>query len=57
MKENCAECKYHDVFWKGSGCILLNSMERCKFKPIKEAQRVPEAERRMAHEHQTKNHA
>ena len=31
MKENCAECKYHDIFWDGSGCLLLNNMEICKF--------------------------
>lgn len=31
-KENCAECIYHDIFWKGSGCNLLNNMEQCKFK-------------------------
>lgn len=33
MKENCAECKHHDVFWGGSGCNLLNNGERCKFEP------------------------
>ena len=33
MKENCAECRHHDVFWDGSGCNLLNGMERCKFEP------------------------
>lgn len=32
MKENCAECKHHDVFWGGSGCNLLNNGERCKFE-------------------------
>ena len=32
-KENCADCKYHDVFWEGAGCILLNNMEKCKFAP------------------------
>ena len=31
-KENCAECIYHDVFWEGSGCNLLNNGERCKFE-------------------------
>ena len=31
MKENCEECKYHDIFWGGSGCLLLNNMEKCKF--------------------------
>ena len=37
MKENCTECKHHDVFWGGfwggSGCNLLNNGERCKFEP------------------------
>ena len=33
MKENCAECKYHDFFWKGAGCLLLNNGEKCKFTP------------------------
>ncbi len=33
MKENCAECKYHNVFWEGAGCLLLNNMEKCKFTP------------------------
>lgn len=23
---------YHDVFWDGSGCNLLNNMEPCKFE-------------------------
>ena len=32
MKGNCAECKYHDVFWEGSGCNLLNNGEHCIFK-------------------------
>lgn len=32
-RENCAECKYHDIFWGGSGCNLLNNGERCKFEP------------------------
>ena len=32
MKENCAECKHHDVFWGGSGCNLLNNKEHCKFE-------------------------
>lgn len=31
MNANCAECKYHDIFWDGSGCLLLNNMEKCKF--------------------------
>lgn len=35
MKENCAECIYHDVFWAGAGCNLLNNNEKCKFKPRK----------------------
>ena len=33
MNENCAECKYHDVFWQGAGCLLINNMEKCKFTP------------------------
>ena len=33
--ENCAECKHHDIFWRGSGCNLLNNGERCKFEPKK----------------------
>lgn len=33
MKENCADCKHHDIFWGGSGCNLLNNGERCKFEP------------------------
>ena len=33
MKENCAECRYHDVFWEGAGCLLINNMEKCKFTP------------------------
>lgn len=32
MKENCAICKHHDVFWEGSGCNLLNHMEECRFE-------------------------
>lgn len=32
MKEDCAECKHHDVFWSGAGCLLLNNMEKCKFE-------------------------
>ena len=36
MKENCAECKHHDVFWGGAGCILLNNGEQCKFEPRKQ---------------------
>lgn len=35
VKENCAECKHHDIFWGGSGCNLLNNGERCKFEPHK----------------------
>lgn len=31
-KEKCTKCTYHDVFWDGSGCNLLNNMEQCKFK-------------------------
>lgn len=42
-RENCAECKHHDIFWGGAGCNLLNSMERCKFEP-KEARRAGEEE-------------
>ena len=34
-RENCAECKYHDIFWAGSGCNLLNNGERCRFEPQK----------------------
>ena len=34
MKENCAECRHHDVFWGGAGCNLLNNGERCKFEPL-----------------------
>lgn len=34
MKENCAECGHHDVFWDGAGCNLMNNGERCKFEPI-----------------------
>lgn len=33
MKENCAECKHHDVFWGSSGCNLLNNEDSCKFEP------------------------
>ena len=36
MKENCAECKHHDVFGGGSGCNLLNNGENCKFEPCKQ---------------------
>lgn len=32
-KEKCAKCTYHDVFWDGSECNLLNNMEHCKFEP------------------------
>ena len=31
MSEKCLKCKYHDYFWVGSGCLLLNNMEKCKF--------------------------
>ena len=34
-RENCVDCKHHDVFWGGSGCNLLNNGERCKFEPKK----------------------
>lgn len=33
VNENCLECKYHDFFWEGSGCVLLNSMEQCRYEP------------------------
>ena len=36
MKENCAECKHHDVFFGGSGCNLLNNEENCMFEPRKQ---------------------
>lgn len=29
----CANCAHHDVFWEGSGCNLMFSMEPCKFEP------------------------
>lgn len=32
MKENCAECKYHDIFWDGSGCLLINNMENANLQ-------------------------
>jgi hypothetical protein len=32
-KEKCAKCTYHDAFWDGSECNLLNNMEPCKFEP------------------------
>lgn len=32
MKENCAICKHHDVFWEGSGCNLINHFEKCRFE-------------------------
>lgn len=50
MKENCAWCRHHDVFWDGSGCNLLNSMERCKFEPIREDEE-DEHERRTSVQH------
>lgn len=31
-KEKCTKCTYHDAFWDGSGCNLLNNMEPCKFE-------------------------
>lgn len=31
-EENCTECIYHNIFWEGSGCNLLNNMEPCRFK-------------------------
>ena len=34
-RENCAECKHHDIFWDGSGCNLLNNGERCRFESQK----------------------
>lgn len=34
MKENCAECRHHNVFCGDSGCNLLNNGERCKFEPL-----------------------
>ena len=42
MKENCAECKNHDVFWKGAGCNLLNNGEKCKFAPREKRNPVPQ---------------
>ena len=33
-RENCADCRRHDVFWGGSGCNLLNNMEHCHYEPI-----------------------
>lgn len=30
-KSPCKDCKWHDVFWKGVGCNLLNNMEPCRF--------------------------
>lgn len=29
----CENCAHHDVFWKGSGCNLMSSMEPCRFDP------------------------
>lgn len=37
MKENCAECIHHDVFWSGSGCNLINHCEKCKYVPRQES--------------------
>ena len=34
-RENCAECKHHDIFLAGSGCNLLNNGERCRFESQK----------------------
>lgn len=31
-KSPCKDCKWHDVFWKGAGCTLLNNMEPCHFE-------------------------
>lgn len=50
MKENCAWCRHHDVFWDGSGCNLLNNMESCKFEPIREDEE-DEHERRTSVQH------
>ena len=44
-RENCAECKHHDIFWGGSGCNLLNNGERCRFEPQKNS-RVGEEDKR-----------
>lgn len=35
MKDNCAVCIHHNVFWGGSGCNLLNNNEKCKFEITK----------------------
>ena len=43
-RENCADCKHHDVFWGGSGCNLLNNGERCKFE-LKKNRRVGEEDK------------
>lgn len=34
--ENCKTCKHHDVFWKHSGCILKNGMEKPRYKKKKD---------------------
>ncbi len=34
--ENCATCKFHNVFWGGSGCVLLNGGEHCNYQPTDE---------------------
>ena len=44
-RENCAECKHHDIFWGGSGCNLLNNGERCRFESQKNG-RVGEEDKR-----------
>lgn len=33
MKENCALCIHHNVFWGGAGCNLINHGEKCKYVP------------------------
>lgn len=42
MKEDCAVCIHHNVFWGSSGCNLLNNNEKCKFEPIKFKPRAKE---------------
>ena len=44
-RENCAECKHHDIFWGGSGCNLLNNGERCRFEPQKNSRAGEEDKR------------
>ena len=36
--DDCAECKCHDVFWEGAGCLLINNMEKCKFTPKEQSE-------------------